>query len=398
MASSESAKRKRPDAPQRDALDAIYHCLGGPQWTNREHWCSEDHHWSEWSGVRCCSGEEKRITALELSQNNLRGRLDDPAVSSALLKLASSLEQLWLSENNLSGNLPAVLATDFPKLSILDVGSNMLSGSLHPAFGATTQFSWFDTSGNELTSYYRYTTDKDSSLALDLDLSATSNPLEYAFVVPSLLSKEQARNLVDLALTYTKNNGGWETDRHKAYKTTDVDIAVCSGDLLDVCNSMLKTRILPLLANLFEFPIADFAIEDLFLAKYSATKGEQSALLQHRDGSELSFVITLNDPKTEFTGGGTRFAGATVAPDTPGTGVFFCGRYLHSGVEVTEGTRYILAGFVRVYPSTPEGKAKLACMLKAVAAQYLDSPTSSGLANTKICIADQGTEILQSTI
>jgi hypothetical protein len=370
MASSEAAKRKRPDAssPQRDALETIYNSLGGPQWTNQEHWLSKDHHWSEWSGVRC---EETRITALELSQNNLRGRLDDPAIVSALLKLSSSLEQLWLSENQLGGTVPSALATDFPKLSILDVGSNKLCGSLHPAFGAATQFSWFDTSGNELTSYYRHTNDKDTvSAVVDLDVSATSSPLEYAFVVPSLLSKEQSKNLVDLAISHTETNGGWETDRHEAYKTTDVDIAVCGGELLDTCNSMLKTRLLPLLANLFGFPIADFAIEDLFLAKYSSTKGEQSALSQHRDGSELSFVVTLNDPKADFTGGGTRFATAalTLAPDTPGTGVFFCGRYLHSGVEVTEGTRYILAGFVRVYPSTPEGKEKLAGMLKTVAA------------------------------
>jgi hypothetical protein len=83
-------------------------------------------------------------------------------------------------------------------------------------------------------------------------------------------------------------------------------------------------------------------------------------LSQHRDGSELSFVITLNDPAT-FKGGGTRFIAddIIVEPDTPGTGVFFSGGQLHSGVEVVKGTRYILAGFVRVYPSTLEGVTRL---------------------------------------
>jgi hypothetical protein len=67
---------------------------------------------------------------------------------------------------------------------------------------------------------------------------------------------------------------------------------------------------------------------------------------EHRDDSELSFVVTLNDT---FQGGGTRFIAdgttttttttdTTVAPNC-GAGVFSCGRRLHSGVEVIEGTR-----------------------------------------------------------
>lgn len=112
-------------------------------------------------------------------------------------------------------------------------------------------------------------------------------------------------------------------------------------------------------------------IEDLFLAKYSAMKGEQSMLSKHVDDSELSFVITLND---EFKGGGTCFISnddndndttknTTITPNCGG-GVFFCGHRLHSGVQVMEGIRYILAGFVRVYPSTAEGRDRLDCILK----------------------------------
>jgi hypothetical protein len=333
-----------------NALQAIYHCLGGPEWNRRDHWLSETHPYSEWSGVTCSKGN--KISALELSQNNLRGRLDDPLVVDALVSLAPSLEQLWLSENVLAGNLSSVLADKlkFPHLTILDVGSNRLRGSLHPLFAKATQFSWFDTSGNELTSYYRYNRNDDKVTIVDYSMSS---PLKHVHVVPLLLSKLECIFLVDLAIRYTKANGGWQMDRHKAYKTTDIDIAVCGGELLDTCNAHLKTRILPLMANLFELSLVDLAVEDLFLAKYSADKGQQSTLSPHRDGSELSFVITLND---SFKGGGTRFIDddIIVAPETPGTGVFFSGCQLHSGVEVVEGTRYILAGFVRVYSSTPE--------------------------------------------
>jgi hypothetical protein len=343
-----STKRKRLASPQMDALETIYHCLGGPEWNRRGKWL-ESHSYSEWSGVTC---KANQITALELSQNNLRGRLDDPLVVDALVTLAPSLEQLWLSENALAGNLPSVLADKkrFPHLTILDVGSNRLRGSLHPLFAKATHFSWFDTSGNELTSYFRYTSNDDKVRQVHL---STSSPLKDVHVVPSLLTKQQCTFLVDLAMGYTKANGGWQMDRHKAYKTTDIDIAVCGGELLDTCNAHLQKRILPFMANLFEISLVDLAAEDLFVAKYSAKKGQQSALCPHRDGSELSFVITLND---SFKGGGTRFIDddIIVSPETPGTGVFFSGCQLHSGVEVIEGTRYILAGFVRVYTSAPE--------------------------------------------
>ena len=71
-------------------------------------------------------------------------------------------ERRWnnlLSENAIEGNLSAVFTNEevFPKLSILDVGSDRLRGHLHPAFANQgTKFGYLDTSGNELTSYFRY--------------------------------------------------------------------------------------------------------------------------------------------------------------------------------------------------------------------------------------------------
>jgi hypothetical protein len=355
---------------QMDALKTIYKSLGGPEWTRQDNWLSDDHACCDWQGITTCKGNNN-ISVLELSQNNLRGRLDDPILIDAFCKLGPTLEQLWLSENgNITGNLPSCFADAcvFPVLNILDVGSNQLRGSLHPAFAKrATQFSWFDTTGNQLTSYYRYTTTNEDAV---VDVGPTSSPLPHVHLAQSLLTKQQCADLVDLAICHTETNGGWMMDRHKAYKTTDIDVSVCSGKLLDTCNYHLQTRILPLMARLFEFSLVELAIEDLFLAKYSADKGQQRMLSQHRDDSELSFVITLNDT---FQGGGTLFmavddddgntttTNTTVAPNC-GAGVFFCGRRLHSGVEVVEGTRYILAGFLRVYPSTTEGVAKFSSL------------------------------------
>jgi hypothetical protein len=397
--SPNKSKRKQSSSassasPQLDALKTIYQCLGGPEWARQNHWLSEDHDYFEWQGITCRKGTSDDITVLELSQNNLRGRLDDPILVDAFVTLAPTLEQLWLSENTaITGNLPSIFAdaSVFPVLSVLDVMNNQLNGSLHPAFAKrATELSCLDTTGNQLTSYYRYTSineDQDDSVDVDVDVDVgmISTPMPHVHVAQSLLTKQQCADLVDLAIRHTQVDGvGWTYGRHKNYQTTDVDISICGGKLLDACNEHLRTRILPLMARVFEFPICDLAIENLFLAKYSANKGGQTALSEHLDDSELSFVITLNDA---FQGGGTRFistdtdgdtrtaggTGTTVAPNG-GAGVFFCGRRLHSGVEVVEGNRYILAGFVRVYPSTPEGVAKLDRLLKETT-QPINKPT-----------------------
>jgi len=379
------------------ALRIIYHCLGGANWTRKENWLSTHVHCSQWQGITCSNSGI--VTGIELSQNKLHGRLDDPKLIEAFVTLAPMLEQLWLSENALTGNLPPIFANEsiFSLLTIFDVGSNMLRGSLHPAYSASSRarpFSFFDISGNQLTSYYRYT-NNDNTIVEDGVIGAiaatSQSPLPNVHVVPSMLTKDECTSLVNLAIAYTTANAtaatttstttngecdGWQRNRHKAYQTTDIDIAVCGGKLLECCNGHISRVILPLMAQLFGFAPVDLAVEDLFLAKYSASGKEQntqSLLPPHRDDSELSFVITLNDA---FQGGGTRFmivanditvgASSSTKNKCPATGTtaFFCGRQLHSGVEVVQGTRFILAGFVRVYPSTPHAVAKLDCILE----------------------------------
>jgi hypothetical protein len=363
-------------SPQVDALKTIYKYLGGHEWTRQDNWLLEDHECFEWQGITCSKGTDDGITVLDLSQNNLRGRLDDPILVDAFVKLGPTLEQLWLDDNTaITGNLPSVFAdvSVFPHLDALDVMNNQLSGMLHQSFAKRkTELSCLDTSGNQLTCYYRYTSTNSNSEhdedEVDGDVGPVSSPLPHVHVAQSLLTEPQCLDLIDMAIRHTEANGGWKMGQHKAYRTTDVDISVCGGKILDTCNDHLRTTILPLMACLFEFSLCDLAIDNLFLAKYSAIKGQQSALSEHLDDSELSFIVTLNDA---FQGGGTRFfaddTGTIVKPNC-GAGALFCGRRMHSGVEVTEGDRYILAGFVRVFPSTPEAVAKLNALLKQTTA------------------------------
>ena len=89
-------------------------------------------------------------------------------------------------------------------------------------------------------------------------------------------------------------------------------------------------------------------MQDAFVVRYDAAG--QDRLATHTDDSELSFNLLLSDPSA-FAGGGTSFeaAGETVRP-VRGEMLSHFGRLRHAGQPVLEGTRYILAGFVRVRP------------------------------------------------
>lgn len=72
--------------------------------------------------------------------------------------------------------------------------------------------------------------------------------------------------------------------------------------------------------------------------------------MTHTDDSELSFNLLLSHPR-DFGGGGTSFeaAGETVRPQQ-GEMLSHFGRVRHAGEPTTEGTRYVLVGFVRARP------------------------------------------------
>ena len=70
----------------------------------------------------------------------------------------------------------------------------------------------------------------------------------------------------------------------------------------------------------------------------------QRKLKYHEDGSEFSFIITLND---SFTGGATTFKHNKEKIETEiGSVLIFCGQNTHRGNYLNSGTRYILTGFI----------------------------------------------------
>ena len=106
--------------PDREALEALYHATGGPNWTNNTNWLSTAPV-SEWYGIQI--DENGRVFSIDLSNNGLRGEIP-PQLSSL-----EGLFDLRLGGNQLRGPIPAELG-QLTNLVMLLLEDNQLSGRL----------------------------------------------------------------------------------------------------------------------------------------------------------------------------------------------------------------------------------------------------------------------------
>lgn len=115
---------------ERQALVDLYVATDGDNWHRNDGWLEPDSNPCDWEGVRCLGSSELPILAwLRLEKNNLTG-----AIPNSIGHL-DNLQELLLSGNRLEGEVPAVLINDLPKLLILDLSNNHLSGPF-PEFRA----------------------------------------------------------------------------------------------------------------------------------------------------------------------------------------------------------------------------------------------------------------------
>lgn len=154
------------------------------------------------------------------------------------------------------------------------------------------------------------------------------------------------RHLIWAATEHAQKRG-WGKKRHANYPTTDIDTRAIPNAWIPVQNIVYRD-IIPRITEEFGLHPLKLGISEVFIAKYNAAPGQQRKLNIHKDGSDFSFVVALND---SYTGGGTGFYNskkkhiATFQPKQ-GDAVIFCGQTKHAGLEVTSGTRYIMTGFL----------------------------------------------------
>jgi hypothetical protein len=206
--------------------------------------------------------------------------------------------------------------------------------------------------------------------------------------VVNVLSNREVKKCYQLAQQYAKQSQCWnqpDHTRHVTYPTCDFPIDDCQLLQNYFEEIHFDQRIWNYLHTLYQIRPEQMFYLDLFCAHYQAADGHLTGSTQtmdrleaHRDGSLMSFTITLNDPN-EFDGGGTFFdslrdihgnmttiatttnstitsssAGAVLCPNgairpaRAGDGVFHCGKLLHGGSVITSGSRTVLVGFVDV--------------------------------------------------
>jgi len=168
-----------------------------------------------------------------------------------------------------------------------------------------------------------------------------------------LFSREETQAIIDEAEERAERMGGWTTQRHANYATTDVPVQELPRTHEWFREKALPEVLYPFLATSYKDILPStkaLKVVDAFVVKYNATAG-QSFLKPHRDGSVVSFNIALND-MSEYEGGGTWIARLVKDSDTGsirsdrGHVLAHASGMLHGGHEVEAGVRYILVCFV----------------------------------------------------
>ena len=149
----------------REALVAIYHSTGGPNWTNNTNWLS-DQPLGQWAGVQ--TNAEGRVVRLDGTFNNLSGTIPPEIGQLDSLRFLilygnelsgeipvelgrlNGLQFLYLDENQLSGGIPVELG-QLGMLSVLSVNQNQLTGEIPPELGQLGMLSVLSVNQNQLT-------------------------------------------------------------------------------------------------------------------------------------------------------------------------------------------------------------------------------------------------------
>jgi len=172
----------------------------------------------------------------------------------------------------------------------------------------------------------------------------TNNSVNIKHKIVKLLTEEECAFYLASFIRDVEKFGGFELDRHKNYPTTDKRVEP-DWETFEKLKDLVNGKIVHIFAKMFDIPDPlTITVEELFFVKYEYAENTQKHLDIHQDGSEMSFVIALND---NYTHGGTHFIMTDEhAKLKTGECVFFSGKQYHEGMPISSGVRYILTGFL----------------------------------------------------
>jgi len=253
------------------------------------------------------------------------------------------------------------------------LSSYSLNGTLHPDFG-----NLIDATGYDSKRIYPDLYLQPKNVALWEHVYIAANYLSYKNLTYNsfakgdshcwdiyqtpLVSEQFCREFI----ATTEHFGVWSgADRYggqprvderigKAYvepvPTNDIQFHSEGFDYNDVWNSVLKKYLAPVVNSIWVgYHMKVDKPKNLnFAVKYSADG--QPFLRKHHDSSTFSLNLALNKAGVDFIGGGTRFTrqNCTILDNNVGSILLHPGRltHQHEGLHVTNGTRYIIIGFI----------------------------------------------------
>ena len=159
-------------------------------------------------------------------------------------------------------------------------------------------------------------------------------------VKKNIITHENCKIIIDEATQYSKING-WKEKRHHRYPTYDNRITN-NWKCFTYIKKIIKETVVPYFSSNYNVDSKDIVINEIFVVKYMIDG--QTSLQKHKDGSEFSFILSLND---SYTGGGTflHYVNKLIKLQT-GDILLFSGQHLHSGEKITFGERWIITGFL----------------------------------------------------
>jgi len=178
----------------------------------------------------------------------------------------------------------------------------------------------------------------------DVQKDVFYNRFIQRFIYNNVFSKNVCEWFIAESENYAKLNGGWTTQRHNKYPTTDLPLEKITNifgftlfSFNNIFDRITKSYCLP--------DYLTFNISDLFVVKYDSSM--QNSLELHQDGSFFSINILLSDPN-DFEGSGTYFNDGITCYLNQGDLLVHSGKVKHSGLAITKGNRYILVAFVNI--------------------------------------------------
>lgn len=182
----------------------------------------------------------------------------------------------------------------------------------------------------------------DELLLIDTSLEK----FKQRFIIKKHFTKDICDWIIQESEDYALNHDGWTSNRHINYPTTDLPAELITSVFSFLFISFKNTICSEIIKKYELSEHYTFEISDAFIVKYDVNN--QKMLEMHNDEASITSNILLSNT-SEFTGGGTYFEEDDITIKLEqGDMILHSGNARHSGLEITQGKRYVLVFFINI--------------------------------------------------